>query len=143
MQRTSTSGAVTTLRDFGLLGTDVNYAHGNMLTDEEFDLIAASGGSLSISPSSDMLMQFGTYPGTGRALQRGIVSGFGVDTICSVGNGPVLRAAARPGGRAIPGERRRPRPRRTGTHRRPAPTGHAAPGYPGRRESVESRGRAG
>src|SRR3984957_6857446 len=55
-----TSGAVTTMRDFGLLGPDVNYAHGNMLTDEEFDLIAASGGTLSISPSSDMLMQFGT-----------------------------------------------------------------------------------
>ena len=55
-----TSGAVTTLRDFGLLGTDVNYAHGNMLTGEEFDLIAGSGGTLSISPSSDMLMQFGT-----------------------------------------------------------------------------------
>jgi 5-methylthioadenosine/S-adenosylhomocysteine deaminase len=80
-----TAGAVTTLRDFGLLGPDVNYAHGNMLTDEEFDLIAASGGTLSISPSSDMLMQFGTYPGTGQALRRGIVSGLGVDTICSAG----------------------------------------------------------
>jgi 5-methylthioadenosine/S-adenosylhomocysteine deaminase len=80
-----TSGAVTNLRDFGLLGADVNYAHGNMLTDEEFDLIAASGGTVSITPSTDMLMQFGTFPATGRALQRGIVSGFGVDTICSAG----------------------------------------------------------
>jgi hypothetical protein len=32
-----------------------------------------------------MLMQFGTYPGTGRALGRGIVCGFGADTICSAG----------------------------------------------------------
>jgi 5-methylthioadenosine/S-adenosylhomocysteine deaminase len=80
-----TSDAVTTLRQFDLLGGDVNYAHGNMLTDEEFDLIAQSHGTLSITPSSDMLMQFGTYPGTGRALARGIVSGFGIDTICSVG----------------------------------------------------------
>ncbi len=80
-----TADAVTTLERFGLLGSDVNYAHGNMLTDEEFDLIAGSGGTLSITPSSDMLMQFGTYPGTGRALARGIVSGFGIDTICSVG----------------------------------------------------------
>ena len=63
----------------------MNYAHGNMLTDEEFDLIAASRGTLSITPSTDMLMQFGTYPGTGRALARGIVSGLGVDTICSAG----------------------------------------------------------
>jgi 5-methylthioadenosine/S-adenosylhomocysteine deaminase len=80
-----TSDAVTTLQRDGLLGADVNYAHGNMLTDEEFDLIAQSSGTLSITPSSDMLMQFGTYPGTGRALARGIVSGLGIDTICSVG----------------------------------------------------------
>jgi 5-methylthioadenosine/S-adenosylhomocysteine deaminase len=77
--------AVTTLERFDLLGSDVNYAHGNMLTDEEFDLIAASRGTLSITASTDMLMQFGTYPGTGRALERGIVSGLGVDTICSAG----------------------------------------------------------
>jgi 5-methylthioadenosine/S-adenosylhomocysteine deaminase len=80
-----TTDAITDLERFGLLGADVNYAHGNMLTDEEFDLIAASRGTLSITPSTDMLMQFGTYPGTGRALERGIVSGFGVDTICSAG----------------------------------------------------------
>jgi 5-methylthioadenosine/S-adenosylhomocysteine deaminase len=36
-----------------LLGADVNYAHGNMLNDEEFDLIAASHGTLSISPSTE------------------------------------------------------------------------------------------
>jgi 5-methylthioadenosine/S-adenosylhomocysteine deaminase len=80
-----TPDAVATLQRFDLLGADVNYAHGNMLTDEEFDLIAASRGTLSITPSTDMLMQFGTYPGTGRALSRGIVCGFGVDTICSAG----------------------------------------------------------
>jgi len=32
-----------------------------------------------------MLMQFGTYPGTGRALERKIRCGFGVDTVCSCG----------------------------------------------------------
>jgi 5-methylthioadenosine/S-adenosylhomocysteine deaminase len=80
-----TADAVTTLQRSGLLGADVNYAHGNMLTDDEFDLIAASHGTLSITPSTDMLMQFGTYPGTGRALGRRIVCGFGVDTICSAG----------------------------------------------------------
>jgi 5-methylthioadenosine/S-adenosylhomocysteine deaminase len=80
-----TADAITILERFGLLGADVNYAHGNMLTDKEFDLIAASRGTLSITPSTDMLMQFGTYPGTGRALERGIVCGLGVDTICSAG----------------------------------------------------------
>jgi 5-methylthioadenosine/S-adenosylhomocysteine deaminase len=80
-----TSDAVTTLQQYDLLGGDINYAHGNMLTDEEFDLIAQSHGTLSITPSSDMLMQFGTYPATGRALERNITCGFGIDTICSAG----------------------------------------------------------
>jgi cytosine/adenosine deaminase-related metal-dependent hydrolase len=80
-----TADAIITLERFGLLGADVNYVHGNMLTDREFDLIAASKGTLSITPSTDMLMQFGTFPPTGRAFERGIVSGLGVDTICSCG----------------------------------------------------------
>ena len=80
-----TSGSVTGLRRDTLLGADVNYVHGNMLTDREFDLIAESGGTLTITPSTDMLMQFGTFPATGSALSRSIVSGFGIDTICSAG----------------------------------------------------------
>jgi 5-methylthioadenosine/S-adenosylhomocysteine deaminase len=80
-----TAGAITMIDRNGLLGSDINYAHGNMLTDEEFDLIASSNGTLSITASTDMLMQFGTYPGTGRALERHITCGFGVDTICSCG----------------------------------------------------------
>src|SRR5580698_1436329 len=80
-----TKDAINVLDRFGLLGADVNYAHGNMLTDHELDLIAKSKGTMSLTPSTDMLMQFGTFPGTGRALQRNIVCGFGVDTICSCG----------------------------------------------------------
>jgi len=80
-----TSEAINTLDEFGLLGPDVNYAHGNMLMENEFDLIAKSEGTISLTPSTDMLMQFGTYPGTGHALERGIRCGFGVDTICSCG----------------------------------------------------------
>ena len=80
-----TSGAVTGLRRDGLLGADVNYVHGNMLTSQELDLIAQHGGTLTITPSTDMLMQFGTFPATGAALSRGIVSGFGIDTVCSAG----------------------------------------------------------
>ena len=81
-----TADAVTTLQRYSLLGADVNYVHGNMLTDREFDLIAETQGTVTITPSTDMLMQFGTFPATGPALSRGIVSGFGIDTICSAGN---------------------------------------------------------
>jgi 5-methylthioadenosine/S-adenosylhomocysteine deaminase len=81
-----TGDAVTILEKSGLLGSDINYVHGNFLTDREWDLLAASGGTLTITPSTDMLMQFGTFPATGAAVSRGIVSGFGIDTICSAGN---------------------------------------------------------
>jgi len=80
-----TSDAINVLDRSGLLGPHVNYVHANMLTDKEFDLIAKSKGTISLTPSTDMLMQFGTFPATGPALQRGIRSGFGVDTICSCG----------------------------------------------------------
>jgi len=80
-----TADAIMVLDRFGLLGSDVNYVHANMLTDKEFDLIANSKGTISLTPSTDMLMQFGTFPAIGPALQRGIRSGFGVDTICSCG----------------------------------------------------------
>jgi 5-methylthioadenosine/S-adenosylhomocysteine deaminase len=80
-----TADAIIVLDRFGLLGSDVNYVHANMLTNKEFDLIAKSKGTISLTPSTDMLMQFGTFPATGLALQRGIRCGFGVDTICSCG----------------------------------------------------------
>jgi cytosine/adenosine deaminase-related metal-dependent hydrolase len=80
-----TGHAVADLERDGLLGPDVNYVHGNFLTDAEWDLLAGSGGTVTITPSTDLLMQFGTYPATGAALSRGIVSGFGIDTICSAG----------------------------------------------------------
>jgi cytosine/adenosine deaminase-related metal-dependent hydrolase len=51
----------------------------------EFDLIADSGGSISLSPSVDMLMALGTYPATGHALARGIAAGLSVDTTTGSG----------------------------------------------------------
>ncbi len=72
-----TGEAVTVLDRHSLLGADINYVHGNFLTDREWDLVAESGGTMTITPSTDMLMQFGTFPATGPALNRGIVSGFG------------------------------------------------------------------
>ena len=41
-----TGHAVADLERDGLLGADVNYVHGNFLTDAEWDLLAASGGTV-------------------------------------------------------------------------------------------------
>ncbi|MFQ5427265.1 MAG: amidohydrolase family protein, partial [Gaiellales bacterium] len=76
---------VETLEALELLGPDVNYVHANLLTDEEYRLIAASGGSISPCPSVDMLMGIGTYPATGRALEHGVTTGLSVDTIAGTG----------------------------------------------------------
>jgi hypothetical protein len=70
---TGGADAVTQLQRFGLFGADVNYDHGNMPTDEKFDLIAGSSGTLSIS------FPVSAAPGTRNCL------GFGVDAICSAG----------------------------------------------------------
>lgn len=77
--------AIETLRELRLLGPDVNYAHANLLTDEEYRLIASSGGSISPCPSVEMLMGLGTYPATGRALEHGVTTGLSVDTIAGAG----------------------------------------------------------
>ena len=78
-------GSVETLEKLGLLGPDVNYAHATKLSPREFDLIAASGGTIALAPSVDMLMALGTYPATGEALARGIPAGLSVDTITGAG----------------------------------------------------------
>jgi 5-methylthioadenosine/S-adenosylhomocysteine deaminase len=80
-----TGDAVTVLERDSLLGPDINYVHTNFLTGREWDLLADSGGTVTITPSTDMLMQFGTFPATGPALRHGITAGFGIDTICSAG----------------------------------------------------------
>ncbi len=77
--------SVETLEELELLGSDVNYVHANLLTDDEYRLIAASGGSISPCPSVDMLKGIGTYPATGRALEHGIATGLSVDTVAGTG----------------------------------------------------------
>ena len=78
-------GSVATLDKLGLLGPDINHVHANQLSDREFGLIADSGGSISLSPSVEMLMALGTYPATGQALARGITAGLGLDTTTGSG----------------------------------------------------------
>jgi 5-methylthioadenosine/S-adenosylhomocysteine deaminase len=79
------AGNVETLARLDLLGPDVNYAHANELTDREFGLIAETGGSISITPTTELTMALGTYPATGAASARGIRAGLGVDTVAGSG----------------------------------------------------------
>jgi cytosine/adenosine deaminase-related metal-dependent hydrolase len=78
-------GAVQTLDELGLLGPDINYVHANELSDDEYERIAATGGSISICPSIDMLMALGTHPATGRTRAHGIDAGLSTDTVTGTG----------------------------------------------------------
>ena len=74
---------VATLKKHGLLGPATLYVHGNSLPDEELDLIAASGGSMSIAPAVEALMGHGA-PTIGRLRKAGVTTGLGVDTVTAV-----------------------------------------------------------
>ena len=62
---------VSQLSELGLLGPDTTYIHCNYLSDDEFALIADSGGKVSISPAVEMTMGHGTPP-TAKALRHGL-----------------------------------------------------------------------
>jgi cytosine/adenosine deaminase-related metal-dependent hydrolase len=74
---------VSQLNDMGLLGPDTTYIHCNHLSDGEFQLIADSGGKVSISPSVEMSMGHGTPP-TARALAHGLRPSLSIDVVTTV-----------------------------------------------------------
>jgi 5-methylthioadenosine/S-adenosylhomocysteine deaminase len=74
---------VLQLDELGLLGPDTTYIHCNYLSDEEFQLIADSGGKVSISPSVEMAMGHGTPP-TAKALAHGLRPSLSIDVVTTV-----------------------------------------------------------
>ncbi len=75
---------VLRLHEQGVLGPDTTFVHGNQFSDEDFRLIADSGGSISISPEVEMHMGLG-FPITGKSLSHGIVSSLSVDVPVTIG----------------------------------------------------------
>lgn len=82
------SGAERMLRDLetrfpGLLGPDVTYVHGNRFDDEELELIRKTGGTVSVSMSTETQMAMGT-PLISRLLDKGMRPSFSVDSEVAV-----------------------------------------------------------
>ncbi|KAB2341239.1 amidohydrolase family protein [Actinomadura rudentiformis] len=78
----------------GLLSHPATYVHANFYTDDAFKRIAANGGSVSVTPTSETMLNIG-YPPTGRARAAGIPTSLSVDTV-TTGPGDmfsVMRAA--------------------------------------------------
>jgi len=78
-----TSRPVAWMHEHGLADERTTYVHGNMLADEEFDIIAATGGAISVSPELEMHMGHGRLS-TLRARDRGIPVSLSIDVCTSV-----------------------------------------------------------
>jgi cytosine/adenosine deaminase-related metal-dependent hydrolase len=74
---------IKNMDDLGLMGPDTTYIHCTDSTDEELDLVAATGGTASIAPYVEMLMGHGPPP-TGRLFERGVRPSLSVDVVSSV-----------------------------------------------------------
>jgi 5-methylthioadenosine/S-adenosylhomocysteine deaminase len=77
-------GSISRLDEFGLLGPDTTFVHCNMLSGDELDLIAATGGRASVSPEAEANMGHGP-PATGRLREHGIPTGLSADVCTNVG----------------------------------------------------------
>jgi cytosine/adenosine deaminase-related metal-dependent hydrolase len=76
-------GMVKQLADLGLLGPDTTYVHSCYLSDEEWRLVAESGGTVSIAAQVEMQMGHG-WPPTGKAYAHGLRPSLSVDVVTTV-----------------------------------------------------------
>ncbi|MGW6459083.1 amidohydrolase family protein [Streptomyces sp. NPDC055078] len=78
---------VTRLHKEGLLGDDLIFGHCNLLTEDEFRLMADAGVSASVTPEDESAMGHGWPPIT-QLLRAGIRPNIGIDTCMAVGGDP-------------------------------------------------------
>jgi cytosine/adenosine deaminase-related metal-dependent hydrolase len=73
-----TKGQITALRDMDLLYPGTTYVHSSHLTDEEWQLVADSGGNVSLAPQIEIQMGHGWAPAS-TALQYEVPVGLSSD----------------------------------------------------------------
>ena len=71
------------LDDLGLLGADTTYIHSCYLTDEEWELVAKSRGTVSIAPQVEMQMGHG-WPPVMKARSVGLRPSLSIDVVTTV-----------------------------------------------------------
>lgn len=79
------SGDVKALGDAGLLGKDVQLIHATNSSQEEFDMVGATGTHISISPYTEMRTGFG-FARVGDMLKLGVPVSLSIDTCALCGN---------------------------------------------------------
>lgn len=76
-------GMAKQLSDLGLLGPDTTYVHSCYFSDEEWDLVAQSRGTISIAPQVEMQMGHG-WPPIVRARAAGLRPALSIDVVTTV-----------------------------------------------------------
>ncbi|MBM7791229.1 amidohydrolase family protein [Tenggerimyces flavus] len=73
-------GMVKQLSDLGLLGPDTTYVHCCYFSDEEWQLVADSGGTISIAPQIEVQMGHG-WPPVMKAIEYGLRPSLSIDVV--------------------------------------------------------------
>ena len=71
------------LNDMGLLGPDTTYVHACHFSDEEWQLVKESGGTISVAPQVEVQMGHG-WPPLRRARGLGLRPGLSIDVVTTV-----------------------------------------------------------
>lgn len=76
-------GMVTRLDELGLLGPDTTYIHCCYLSEDEWRLVADSGGTVSIAPQVEAQMGHG-WPPVAKAREYGLRPSLSIDVVTTV-----------------------------------------------------------
>jgi cytosine/adenosine deaminase-related metal-dependent hydrolase len=76
-------GMIKQLNDYDLLGPDTTYIHCCYFSEEEWQLVADSGGTISIAPQVEVQMGHG-WPPVMKALEYGLPPSFSIDVVTTV-----------------------------------------------------------
>jgi cytosine/adenosine deaminase-related metal-dependent hydrolase len=76
-------GMVKQLHDLGLLGPDTTYVHCCYFSEEEWRLVADSGGTISIAPQVELQMGHG-WPPVLKAVEHGLRPSLSIDVVTTV-----------------------------------------------------------
>lgn len=76
-------GMIKKLHQMGLLGSDTTYIHCCYFSEEEWQLVADSGGTISVAPQVELQMGHG-WPPFAKAIDYGLRPSLSVDVVTTV-----------------------------------------------------------
>ncbi len=76
-------GMINQLNNLGLLGADTTYVHCCYFSEEEWRLVADTGGTVSIAPQVELQMGHG-WPPVMKAVEYGLRPSFSIDVVTTV-----------------------------------------------------------